>query len=172
MRRTLGLVLILALSSGCVKVPPALIAGQPTSAEVQDVRRIAAKVADGATLTLEVANHTGLLLDALPLDAATKDKYDCAILRVTGIDAPSALVTTLCGRLPTLTTSPMTFARTRLQSLTTCPSLRATTALVLGSVQPFVEQLRAQPSLAFLASALTASIDFAKAVLEGGVTCQ
>ena len=170
--RYLGLAMLLALTCGCAKVPPALIAGQPTRPQVQQVQRIAGQVADGATLTLEVAQHAGMLLDALPLDAATKDTYDCAILRVTGINAPSPTVTKVCGKLPTLTTSPMTFARARLQSLTTCPSLRATTALVLGSMQPFVEQLRAQPSLAFLALSLTATIDFAKAVLEGGISCQ
>lgn len=160
--------------SGCAgaRVPPALVSGQPTPADVQEVRRLAGKVADGATLALEVAHNTGVLLDALPIAPAQKDGYDCAVLRVTGLDTPSATVSTVCGPLPTAAAAPLTVARVKLQALTTCPSLRATTALVLGAVQPFIEQLRTQASLAFLAQALTTSIDFARAVLEGGETCQ
>lgn len=168
----IAFIVALAFSTGCAgRTPPALVSTSPTADEVQQVRRLAARVASGATLALEVADHTGVLVDALPIDAATKDRYDCAVLRITGIDTPSAAVTQACGDLPTSARAPMTVARTKLQALTTCPSLQSTTALVLGALQPFVDELRKQPSLAFLAQALTTSITFAQAVLEGSHPC-
>jgi hypothetical protein len=173
--RLIGVFLIgtFVFSAGCTaaRIPPGLTAGTPTSAQVQEVRTLAGGVADVASAVLDGAHNAGVLLDSLPLDASTKDRYDCAILRVTGIDSPSATVTKVCGDLPTAQGAPMTIARTKLQSLTTCPSLRATTALVLSSAQPFIDQLETHPSLSLMALALSTSIDFAKRVLEGGPTC-
>lgn len=173
MLRIISTIAVALAVAGCgAKVPPVL-SPAPTPAEVQQVRQIGARIADGVTLGLTLVDDTGRLLDGLPLSTELKDRYDCAALRLTGLDAPSATVTRVCGPLPTLAASPLALARTKLAAVTTCPSLRATVAVVLGEIDPFIVRLSLSenPSLVFAASAIRTAFAYARSFLVGGGEC-
>lgn len=162
------------IACGPPKVPPALTAAQPTPTEIADVRRVAAKILDATESGLQIANDTGKLLAALPIADSTKDRFDCAVLRVVGVNgAPSPTVAQVCGPLPTLEAAPLRVALTHLRAVTTCPSLRATTAEILGAVDPLIIQLGldGNPSLGFAAASLRTVFSYARSFLLGGGQC-
>ena len=172
----LAVVMSGALLAGCgSKVPPALVTANPIPADVAQVQRIAGRVADGVTLGLQLVDSTGALIDSLPLSTGVKDLYDCSVLRVVGVDNPSAAVSKACGAapLPTLAAAPLTVARDNLKKATTCPSLRSTTVLALAAVDPLIARFdfSGNASLMFASVAIRSAFTYARSFLESGGEC-
>lgn len=174
----LGILIIAALVAfvlaGCGgKVPPALVASAPTSAETANAQRMAKDIAVGATVGVNLIRESGGVIDVLPIPDAQKDKYDCAVMRLLGIDQPSATNLRICGPLPKVAETELTKARETLQRVTACPSLRSTTAVIMGLVTPLIAQLSwgDNPVLGFSSRAIAFAFDNAKQFLEGGGEC-
>lgn len=170
----LAVLIALLGAPGCGgKVPPALVTSQPTPKDLADVQRLAKNLAIGATTGLTLISETGALIDTLPIAESTKDKYDCAVLRLTGIDQPSPTTLRVCGPLQKLAETPLTKARVQLEQVTTCPSLRATTAVILGLVTPLIAQLTwgDSPVLGFSGRAIALAFERMTAFLQGGGEC-
>lgn len=156
------------------KVPPALVSANPQAADVQQVRAFAVRVADATTAGLDIANQTGVLINALPLASEIKDGYDCPLLKVIGTNsAPSATVTKICGSVPTKATAPLAVALQKLAAVTTCPGLRTTVVEILGAIDPLIARLAngGNAALGFAATALQATFRYTRSVLSGGASC-
>lgn len=168
------LFLLLPVSLGCAKLPPALVEGNPTPAEVQVVRRLAVTMTANLTAGLSIADATGDLVASLPVADSVKLRYDCALLKVLGTNAaPRATTTAACGAVPMKEAAPLPRLAKELEAVTTCPSLRATLMRLLALVDPLVAQLDggSNQSLAFAAATLRATFAFARTFLEAGGTC-
>ncbi len=177
MKRVLLLLLaFIALACGCgSKVPPALVTAQPTAADVADVRRLAATFAINAEAGLKIVNDVGTLVAAVPgLKPEQRDGYDCALLRVIGTNGePRPTTVQACGQVPTAASAPFPTLTRELQSVTTCPSLRATLTKLLGWIDPLIERLTLSDNaaLTFAAGTLRTTFSFARKFLESGGTC-
>lgn len=124
------------LASGCA-TGQGLVSSQPTPEQVQAVRQTAVRAADSVTLALKVLDETGRLLNELPIATATKDRYDCAILAVTGTAQPaSPTVLRVCGAVPLADVAPLPMALESLRDVSTCPGLRSTLASLYGWLTP------------------------------------
>jgi hypothetical protein len=169
---TRALILALALLvSGCAG-GQALITTDPTPEQVQAVRQTAIRTTVAVETALGILDETGRLLDSLPIPDSAKDRYDCAILAVTGTAQPASLtVTRVCGAVPLSTVAPLPMALESLRGVTACPSLRTTLSSLYGWTAPLITQLEAAENAALRMAG--ASLRVTLAILSsGGVACQ
>ncbi len=169
----LAIVASLVFSPGCAARYGTIVNQAPTLEEQAEVRRLAARSADVLTAGLKVVDDTGKLIAALPLATDVKDRYDCGVLKVVGLDAPSPTVQRICGSVPSAAASPLTIAREKLKALTTCASLRSTLTVLLGAVDPLISSLAdsGQVSLVYASGAIRVAFSFIRMFLESGGTC-
>ena len=162
-----ALILALVLTSACAS---ALTAIRPGASEQAQVRQVAARVADAVRTSFVVLDHASALVNALPLSTAQKDALDCAILKATGLDAPSDTVRKVCGPLPTTATAPLRVALRELQAVTREASLRQTLTRIVMALESLVTKWEGvqQPALVSTAAILRASFAVAMAYLTGG----
>jgi hypothetical protein len=167
-----GFILALALLvSGCAG-GRAIVATDPTPEQVQAVRQTAIRTTVAVETALGILDETGRLLDSLPIPDSAKDRYDCAILAVTGTAQPaSPTVTRVCGAVPLSAVAPLPMALESLRDVSTCPSLRTTLSSLYGWTAPLIAQLQAADNAAIQMAG--ASLRVALAVLSsGGIQCQ
>lgn len=132
---------------------------------------IAARTADATAAALNIADATGAMLADLPLDDATKDRYDCALLAVTGTPMPaSQAVVDVCGPVPVASDTPLRRALTSLATVGSCPEVGALVQEVMRWASPLVTMLEESENAALRMAgvSLRASVAF----LSGGFTCQ
>lgn len=101
------------------------VAPVPTTDQVQAVRLAAVGGSTALRTGLQVAGRVGQALPSLGVPVAFRDEYNCAMLKVTGVDNPTPLETKLCGQLPAVAASPAEKALELLRTAGTCPSLRS-----------------------------------------------
>lgn len=167
-----GLVLIGAVGalSGCASMQ-AYRTATPSQAQVDAVRRDADRVVDVVTIVVSGLNELGSAIDTLPIEASTKDRYDCLVLALVGTSTPaSATVQRVCGSVPLSDVAPLTLMLDELEAVTTCPGLRSVVSRFYGWVSPAVTQLSAaENSTVRMAGA---SVRIALTLLSaGGATC-
>lgn len=171
--KRLGLTSLLILTVAC-STGGGLIKSDPSVSEVQQVRALAIRIADATTAGLVIVGETGTLIDALPIAPASKDAYDCGVLKVIGTNqAPSATVTKVCGAVPTKEIAPLAVALKQLGAVTSCPSLRTTAVGILSVIDPLIDLLAKSPerALVFAAVALRTTFAVTRTLLSGGPTC-
>lgn len=167
----LALVVGLGLASAGCATGRGLVATAPTPEQTQAVRRDAIRATVSVTAALGILDETGRLVDQLPLSVAAKDRYDCAILAVTGSPTPvSVTVQRVCGAVPLQDVAPLTLALESLREVSTCPSLRATLSSVYGWTAPLITQLSGaeHPALQMAGASLRIALSLLTA---GGATC-
>lgn len=169
-RRLLTLVTLAFLLTGCA-AGQGLVATSPTADQVQAVRQKALVAANTVTTALGILDETGRLLNDLPIPDSAKDRYDCAILAVTGTSTPaSPAVTRVCGAVPLAATAPLSLALESLGGVSTCPALRSTLSVVYGWVAPLIVQLEVADNAALKMAG--ASLRVTLTLLSGGtVSC-
>lgn len=162
----------LALTLACSGNPTPTLP-QPTVDQVQSVRVITARALDAADMTLTLANEAGVMLDALPVPAAAKTVYDCALVTTFGVTTPSVAVIQACGSAPTHEAAPFTRAMEALRGVTTCPSLTAAAQAFRPLVDPLLAKLEASttPAVTFAGLALRRAYAYLLSVGTGGVAC-
>lgn len=172
MRRLIPVVIALMVSSACFG--GATVKVNPTTTEQAFVQKKGAEIADAITAGLEIGHATGAVINSLPLDTATKDRYDCGVMLVTGIDNPSAATKKVCGTdLKPVKDALLSQAREKLRTLTSCPSLGATAILVIGVVDPWVNSLLTSniPSLVLAGTAIKTTFAATRLFVDGGAKC-
>lgn len=173
MMRRLLIVFALGVSSACLG-GGATVKVNPTTTEQMFVRQKGAEIADAITSVLEIANATGAVIDSLPLDAATKDRYDCGVILVAGLDNPSAVVKQTCGTdVKPVNETVLSQAREKLKGLTACPSLGATALMAIGVVDPWMNSLLTSnvPSLVLAGTAVKTAFAATRVFVDGGAKC-
>jgi hypothetical protein len=150
-------VLALLASANC-----SLLTFKPTARDIQQVRQIAARIAD-AVVVVEVAlDEVGTTISRLPLTVAQKDAVDCLILKVNGHDAPSATVVKVCGPLPPTAEAPIGKALRALRTVTSEPGLCGVVKTLLDVLNPLLDRLQAAgASMTVLRTALGFTLRFA-----------
>lgn len=173
MRRVIPVVIALVVSAGCLGRAP--IATNPTTTEQAFAQRKGAEIADAVTSVLEIADATGAVIDASPLDAATKDQYDCGVIKVAGLDNPSPTVLKVCGpeNVRPRKDTVLAQARDKLKAVTACPSLGATALMAISVIDPWMSQLMTSqvPSLVLAGTAVKTAFAATRLFLDGGAKC-
>lgn len=168
MRQLFGVVALVALSACGAR---GAIETNPTADQAQAVRQFAVRVTDATSAGLTIANQTGVILATLPVDAKTKDTFDCAILKVTGTSQPaSETVTKVCGPVSLVANAPLAQALVTLKTVTVCPNLRTTVTAILTAVNPLIVMLESSTQAALKMAGLSLRATFAL-LSSGGSQC-
>lgn len=138
-RTCVAMGLALALSACGGGAAGGLVTTNPSADQVQGLRVFTVRVADATMAGMTVLNEGGVLINQLPLDAKTKNTYDCAILKAVGTTKPASdVVVKTCGPIPLTAAAPIPRALTELKNVTACPGLTTTLTSLKGSVDPLI----------------------------------
>jgi len=164
MKRQLWIVVFtVAMLSGC-----ATFKSNPTDADQAAVNQAVQNASDGIVTGLGIADEAGKFLNTLPLPVATKNAYDCAIVKVTGTSAPRPELLTVCGPDTPQGPGPLNAALETLKRVTSKASLNTTLTEVKARIEPLVVKLEQSTEPALRAFGLSLRVAFAF-VLNGGL---
>lgn len=147
---------------------------QPTAEGVNSARDLAVRAADATRVSATIVNEFGDLLDDLPLPEATKNGYDCAILKIAGTRTPATpTVQSTCGSVPLSAEAPIAKTLDTLRSVSECASLSATVKTLVELLNPLLASLESSTNAAVRMAgvSLRASAAFLISINSGGVTC-
>lgn len=130
------ILLFSASVTGC-----ALTNSNPNQPQKTTLRQHAAAITDSFTVAIGIVDEAGTVASGLNIPVKTKDDIDCAIKRALGDDAPSAIVVTVCGFVPSRAAAPLRVAVLTLRDLTSEPSLKNTITVALNAAQPIWDKL-------------------------------
>lgn len=153
MNRFVAISTIVLLLCGGVSVTGcagnAIVATNPSEDQVQQVRQVAVRIADGVATGLTIVQSAGRFIDTLPLSDEKKNEFDMAIVAVTGTsEAPGPLVAGLAA----------------LQTATAEPELKATVSAILVAVEPLLQKMLSSDDagIAGFGLALQAALGFTR----------
>ena len=159
----LMLTLTLVAPLGC-----ATVGLNPSAEDVAAVREIAQNASAGIRIGQGIATQAGDTLNALPIPAAAKNDYDCAIVRVNGTNGPRQSLLTACGPDTPQGDGPLVDTLRKLKTVGSRASLVETLTVAKGYVEPLIQKLEKSESQTL--RAYGASLRFAFAlVLSGGI---
>ncbi len=157
------LALALALATSC-----ATVQSKPTTDSAAMTRQEAGKVYVAVEAGSKIINGAGKFVDSLPTNAGKND-LDCGIVKVMGTSKPRPELLKICGPDTPQGPGPMIKALEELKTVTSMPSLKATTARVIEVVEPLLKKLEASTDAAMkaLGMSLRATLDVVFAFASG-----
>lgn len=147
--RTTLFTALLVITMGC-----ATTQRNPTTDAQQSARTKAATLVGHLDTGLKQVDKASIVVTASAITLEQKNDINCTILKAIGVDAPTAIVTRVCGTLPTVNSSPLKVSVQALHDLTTDAQLSNTIRVVLAAATPIWDKMIASKDTALSALGL------------------
>jgi hypothetical protein len=152
----ISLALMFVLASSC-----ATIQKHPTQPQVESAQVKAARIVDGFTTAITIADEAGVVAGSIAsIPARTKNEIDCAVLKAVGRDNPEPAIQAACGAVPSKQYAPFRVAARLLKDLTASPCAGNTVNVALTAAGALWDALErsSNVALASLARILRAAL--------------
>lgn len=128
---------VLSMGASCSP----MVSPAPSQSSVESVRQKADAAVSKIETGLTIINRTGTSINALPLPADWKDRYDCAVIKAVGVEPVTPKITAACGTVPTHASAPVQKSLETLKTVASCASLQSTLTALRPVISPIIDQL-------------------------------